>query len=118
MEPLETSLTIVGLALAGVAILFLIVVALLQLLNRGGDAELRAIRKEREENERSSDKAAMKAVEQLASASSLGREVRHTRRQLTAEASRDRHQRALDALTGGLPGGGGAGGPPPPPPHP
>lgn len=118
MSPLETSLAVAGLVLAGVAIIFLIVIGLPQLLNRGGDAELQSIRKEREENERSSDKAAMKAVEQVASASSLGREVRHIRRQLAAEARQAQHQRELDTLTGGLLGGGAAGGPPPPPAHP
>ena len=118
MTSLETSLVIAGLVLAGVAILFLIVVVLSPWLHWGADPELRAIRKEREENERSAGKAAVTAAEQMASASALGRKVRHVQRGIIAQARTDQHHSELGALTGGLPGGGAIGGPPPPPTHP
>lgn len=103
-------LAIVVVLLAGV----LIAIGIIWWRGRG-DPELRELGRELKENERSAGQAAMRASKRTASASALGREVRHTHRTLAAEDREARHRRELDELSGGaLP----AGGPPAPPPHP
>lgn len=103
-------------AVVAVLLVFaLIVVGIIWWRGRG-DPELRELGRELKENERSAGQAAMRASRRMASASALGREVRHTRRELTAEDRERQHQRELDELSGGgTPPGGG---PPAPPPHP
>lgn len=116
MSPTE-----VGLAagLGSITVALATVIFLMVWFRGGGDPEVLAIREEREGNEWSARRAALRASERTASASALGREVRHTRREIAAEAREKQHEHELAALTGpGLPGGAGAAPIPPPPPPP
>lgn len=86
-----------------------------------GDAELRGLRREREQNEREAEKAALEASEVVASASALGRTVRHARRRIEAEQRRATYITDLHVLATVGVGGGAAPAeviPPPPPPPP
>jgi len=118
MSDLEISLIGVASAIGAVVIIAIVFGVVHHFFTQGGGPELSGIRKERRDNERSADRAALQASEQIASASSVGREVRHTRRDLTAQSRSEQHHRELDQLSGGGVLGGDAGGPPPPPPHP
>lgn len=113
MSPLEIGLLV---ALVVLVIVFTLVV----LSFRGyGDPELQAIDQEAKDSERSAYAAAMKASRLMAVASAVGREVRHTRRQLEAQKRIEGGQRELGAPSTGIPGATATvPPPPPPPPHP
>lgn len=86
-------------------------------LFKRGDPEVRAIRRERKDNERSSSRAATLASERVAASSALRREVRHVQRERAAEESGEDLQRRLDRLyRGEAEGGGGEVEAPPPAP--